>query len=207
MSLRLVAVAPKILGGPRMSLGDRIRDWLDPGAPPRRRLRSQAQPFSSVGYEQRPLQRAQWVGLGLAAAAAIALTAGLVFVVLTLTRPGEGRGSATPTVSGLGSATPLPISAIFATSTPTSATSPTPLARPERVQAHPSRDPRRRRPGRPPTRHRWAIPTARGPTFARNPGRRARSSRRFRRARRWKRSALSERPTVGSGDRFVTRLA
>jgi len=117
-----------------MSLGDRIRDWLDPGAPPRRRLRSQAQPFSSVGYEQRPLQRAQWVGLGLAAAAAIALTAGLVFVVLTLTRPGEGRGSATPTVSGLGSATPLPISAIFATSTPTSATSPTPLARPERVQ-------------------------------------------------------------------------
>src|SRR5688572_27420572 len=88
--------------GSAMSLGERLREMLDPGAtagssgtngstsppsgPTRRRPRSQAQPVNPVrSYDtesSRPMPRAQWIGLGLAAALAVALTAGLVFVVL-----------------------------------------------------------------------------------------------------------------------------
>ena len=91
-----------------MSLGERLREMLDPGAtagssgtngtsgrragPTRRRPRSQAQPVNPTrSYDtepSRPMPRAQWIGLGLAAALAVALTAGLVFVVLTMIRPG-----------------------------------------------------------------------------------------------------------------------
>ena len=74
-----------------MSLGERLREMLDPGAsagspppggPPRRRSRSQAQPVNPVrSYDAsepaRPMPRAQWIGLGLAAALAVAVTAGL----------------------------------------------------------------------------------------------------------------------------------
>ena len=122
-----------------MSLGERLREMLDPGAtagssgtngssappsggPPRRRQRSQAQPVNPVrSYDtdtSRSMTRGQWIGLGLAAALAVALTAGLVFVVLRMASPGTQTAtvptplpvSASPTVSS--------VSQIFATSTP-----------------------------------------------------------------------------------------
>jgi SH3-like domain-containing protein len=123
-----------------MSLGERIREWLDQGVGSgRRRSHVQAQRIGGpVGYEQRPLQRAQWVGLGLAAAAAVALTAGLVFLVLTLTRPGEPRVSPTPSTAGQpAAASPSPppsLAKVFATSTPTLAPPPTSSPPGERVQ-------------------------------------------------------------------------
>lgn len=127
-----------------MSLGDRLRDMLDPGAGApqggspgsrRPRGRSQAQPVNSArGYEAEPDQRtarAQWIVIGLAAALAVALTAGLVFAILTITRPGEqARATPTPLPAAASPTPPLPISAIFATFTPTPQTAGTPTATP-----------------------------------------------------------------------------
>src|SRR4051794_4495541 len=93
-----------------MSLGERLREMLDPGTtagssapggPPRRRSRNQAQPVNSVrSYDStepnRPMPRAQWIGLGLAAALAVALTAGLVFAILNFTRPSSQTATPTP---------------------------------------------------------------------------------------------------------------
>lgn len=101
-----------------MSLGERLREMLDPGTtqggsptspngPVRRRTRTQAQPVNPTlrSYDAtepaRPMPRAQWIGLGLIAALAVALTAGLVFVVMTMTN--RGAQTATPT--------PLPFAA------------------------------------------------------------------------------------------------
>ena len=138
-----------------MSLGERLREMLDPGAsagssgpngpgaptgPPRRRARSQAQPVNPMrSYNtepSRPMPRGQWIALGLAAALAVALTAGLVFVILTIMRP--GTQTVTPP-------TPLPVVAsptvassvaqIFATSTPPpNAPTPTPQGVGQRLQ-------------------------------------------------------------------------
>jgi SH3-like domain-containing protein len=131
-----------------MSLGERLREMLDPGAtagssgtngtsgppsgPPRRRSRSQAQPINPVrSYDTGSspgMPRAQWIGLGLAAALAVALTAGLVFVVLTMVRPGA-QPVPTPTpLPVLASPTvPSSVAQIFATSTPPpNAPTPTP---------------------------------------------------------------------------------
>src|SRR5215217_1965350 len=105
-----------------MSLGERLREMLDPGTtngssapagPPRRRARSQAQPVIptrsyDAGDPPRAMPRAQWLGLGLAAALAVALTAGLVFASLTITRP--STQTATPT--------PLPVAASPITAAP-----------------------------------------------------------------------------------------
>src|SRR3954469_2868579 len=118
-----------------MSLGERLREMLDPGAtagapppggPQRRRSRTQAQPVSPVrnydaGDPPRTMPRAQWIGLGLAAAVAVALTAGLVFAILTITRP--SAQVATPTAAPvITSPTALPssIASIFQTPTPPS---------------------------------------------------------------------------------------
>ena len=98
-----------------MSLGERLREMLDPGATPggragpplvravltRRRPRTQAQPVNPMrSYDAsepaRPMPRAQWIGLGLAAALAVALTAGLVFAILTITRPRAQLATPTP---------------------------------------------------------------------------------------------------------------
>jgi SH3-like domain-containing protein len=125
-----------------MSLGERLREMLDPGTtagssgtngsagpppsgpPTRRRPRSQAQPVNPGvrSYDadtSRPMPRAQWIGLGLAAALAVALTAGLVFVVLTMVRPGA-QAVATPTPQPVLASPTVPssVSQIFATSTP-----------------------------------------------------------------------------------------
>ncbi len=114
-----------------------MKQTLDVGdSPTRRQQRRQAQRLGGPTYEQRPLQRGQWIGLGVAALAAVALTAGLVFLILTLTRPNEPRPLpiATAGIQTSTSPTPLPISAIFATPTsavPISATLP---PRVERVQ-------------------------------------------------------------------------
>ena len=114
-----------------MSLGDRLREMLDPGttAPsgppsggPRRRQRgAQAKPVNPTrSYDAepgKPMARAQWIAIGLVAAAAVALTAALVFAILTITRPGDQRAAA-PAATAVGSPTPPPpISQIFATST------------------------------------------------------------------------------------------
>lgn len=139
-----------------MSLGERLREMLDPGAtagssgpngsgapagPPRRRTRSQAQPVNPVrSYDSepsRPMPRAQWIGLGLAAALAVALTAGLVFAILTITRPST-QTVAPPTplpVVGASPTVPPSVSQIFATSTPpANAPSPTPQGVGQRLQ-------------------------------------------------------------------------
>jgi SH3-like domain-containing protein len=124
-----------------MSLGERLREMLDPGAtagssgpsatngsssppggPTRRRPRSQAQPVNPVrSYDtesSRPMPRAQWIGLGLAAALAVALTAGLVFVVLTMVRPGTQTATPTPLPVVVSPTVPSSVAQIFATSTP-----------------------------------------------------------------------------------------
>jgi SH3-like domain-containing protein len=110
-----------------MSLGERLREMLDPGAsapgspppagPPQRRRpsRSQAQPVHPVrSYDTsepaRPMPRAQWIGLGLAAALAVALTAGLVFAILTITRPSSQP--AVPTPAAVASVSPTPASSV-----------------------------------------------------------------------------------------------
>ena len=103
-----------------MSLGERLREMLDPGAtsagspPPggqhpggpsrRRPTRTQAQqvhPTRSydTGEPPRGMPRAQWIGLGLAATLAVLLTAGLVFAILTITRPSAQLATATPTAA------------------------------------------------------------------------------------------------------------
>jgi SH3-like domain-containing protein len=127
-----------------MSLGDRLREMLDPGArnaagagspagPTRRRSRTQAEPLGD-GIRQydrepgRPMPRAQWIGLGLAAAVAVALTAGLVFVILTIMRPGAPTVSATPVPVVASPTTASSIAAIFAS--PTAATAQEPAASP-----------------------------------------------------------------------------
>jgi SH3-like domain-containing protein len=134
-----------------MSLGERLREMLDPGAtaagspppagPPHRRRpsRSQAQPVNPMrSYDTtepaRPMPRAQWIGLGLAAALAVALTAGLVFAILTITRPSSQpvTPTAAPVVSSP-TALPSTIAGIFATATPQTA-SPTPAAPPATAQ-------------------------------------------------------------------------
>jgi uncharacterized protein YgiM (DUF1202 family) len=122
-----------------MSLGERLREMLDPGAtagssgtngtsgapsgPTRRRPRSQAQPVNPTrSYDtesSRPVPRAQWIGLGLAAALAVALTAGLVFAVLTMTRPGTQTATQPTPLPVIASPTPASsVAQIFATSTP-----------------------------------------------------------------------------------------
>ncbi|HZO27896.1 MAG TPA: SH3 domain-containing protein [Chloroflexota bacterium] len=142
-----------------MSLGERLREMLDPGAtagssgtngsagssgppsgPTRRRPRSQAQPVNPVrSYDtdsSRPMPRAQWIGLGLAAALAVALTAGLVFVVLTMVRPGT-QTAVTPTPLPVVASPTIPASVaqIFATSTPPpNAPTPTPPGVGQRLQ-------------------------------------------------------------------------
>lgn len=128
-----------------MSLGDRLREMLDPGAsaprgggpgPRSRRPRTQAEPLSPVrSYEAEPprqMARAQWIGLGLAAALAVALTAGLVFAILTITRPGDTRATPAATAVAASPTTAQSIASIFATATPASAAVPTatPLAQP-----------------------------------------------------------------------------
>src|SRR5215212_3808957 len=107
-----------------MSLGERLREMLDPGAgaqngappgPQRRRTRGmQAQPVNPTrSYDSepgRPMARAQWLGLGLAAALAVALTAGLVFLILTIVRPGDQRAAQpAPTVAP---ASPTPVRSV-----------------------------------------------------------------------------------------------
>ncbi|MCC6176967.1 MAG: SH3 domain-containing protein [Chloroflexi bacterium] len=143
-----------------MSLGDRLREMLDPGngastpggsshgqahgqAGPgqaRRRNRAQAQPVHPTRmYEAAPRQsqmpRAQWIGLGLAAALAVALTAGLVFVILSIARPSETALAPTPAPVAAGTAASQPgsIAEIFATSTPTIPATPTQVRR-DRLQ-------------------------------------------------------------------------
>ena len=97
-----------------MSVGDRIRQWLEArGGQTRRRAPPQAQPIGAVGHEPRPLQRAQWLALGIAALAAVALTAGLVYGILALTRPG-----AAPTPTAVAAATPSPSPLIVAVVSP-----------------------------------------------------------------------------------------
>jgi len=139
-----------------MSLGERLREMLDPGAtagssgtngasgppsgPPRRRPRSQAQPVHPVrSYDtesSRGMPRAQWIGLGLAAALAVALTAGLVFVVLTMVRPGAQPAPTPTALPVLASPTvPSSVAQIFATSTPPpNAPTPTPQGIGQRLQ-------------------------------------------------------------------------
>ena len=142
-----------------MSLGERLREMLDPGAstgssgtngsagpagspsgPTRRRPRSQAQPVNPVrSYDtdsSRPMPRAQWIGLGLAAALAVALTAGLVFVVLTMVRPGAQSAPMPTPLPVLASPTvPSSVAQIFATSTPPpNAPTPTPQGVGQRLQ-------------------------------------------------------------------------
>lgn len=121
-----------------MSLGERLREMLDPGAsaggsanggssgaglpqrPPRQRPRSQAQPVSPMrsydtGEPSRPMPRAQWIGLGLAAALAVALTAGLVFAILTITRPSSqpATPTAAPVLAGSPTQLPASVASIF----------------------------------------------------------------------------------------------
>lgn len=139
-----------------MSLGERLREMLDPGAtagssgtngtsappsgPPRRRQRSQAQPVNPVrSYDtesSRSMPRAQWIGLGLAAALAVALTAGLVFVVLTMMRPGTQTATTPTPLPVIASPTvPSSVAQIFATSTPPpNAPTPTPQGIGQRLQ-------------------------------------------------------------------------
>lgn len=94
-----------------MSLGERLREMLDPGTtqggapspngPTRRRPRPQAQPVNSsvrsydIGDSGRPMPRAQWIGLGVVAALAVAVTAGLVFFLMTMRS--QTAQTATPT--------------------------------------------------------------------------------------------------------------
>jgi len=129
-----------------MSLGDRLREMLDPGAgnaagaagatgPARRRSRSQqAAPLgggATRNYDTepgRPMPRAQWLGLGLAAAVAVALTAGLVFAILTISRPGAATATPTPLPVVASPTTASSIAAIFAS--PTAATSLAPAVSP-----------------------------------------------------------------------------
>jgi SH3-like domain-containing protein len=128
-----------------MSLGDRLREMLDPGAnsaagagapngPTRRRSRSQqAAPLGGTtrNYDTepgRPMPRAQWIGLGLAAAVAVALTAGLVFAILTITRPSAATATPTPLPVVASPTTASSIAAIFAS--PTAATAIAPAASP-----------------------------------------------------------------------------
>jgi uncharacterized protein YgiM (DUF1202 family) len=142
------------LRGSAMSLGERLREMLDPGAtagssgsngsgapggPPRRRSRSQAQPVNPVrSYDSepsRPMPRAQWIGLGLAAALAVALTAGLVFAILTITRPGTQTATPTPVPVVASPTLASSVAQIFATSTPPpNAPSPTPQGIGQRLQ-------------------------------------------------------------------------
>lgn len=135
-----------------MTLGDRLREMLDPGASapsggapggPRRRHRGvQAQPVNSTRpYDSepgRPMARAQWIGLGLAAAVAVALTAGLVFVILTITRPGDQRAATPgPTAAAASPSPAQSVADIFGTRTPTPPSGPTatpPSAVGQRVQ-------------------------------------------------------------------------
>ena len=124
-----------------MSLGERLREMLDPGAsaggspnggPPQRPLRhrprSQAQPVNPMrNYDasepSRPMPRAQWIGLGLAAALAVALTAGLVFAILTVTRPSSQPATPTsaPVIASSPTSLPSSVASIFqGTPTPAS---------------------------------------------------------------------------------------
>src|SRR5687767_7950184 len=132
-----------------MSLGERLREMLDPGAtagssgtngtsappsgPPRRRPRSQAQPVNPVrSYDtesSRQMPRAQWIGLGLAAALAVALTAGLVFFILTIVRPSTQTATPTPLPVVASPTVASSVAQIFATSTPP-ANAPSPAAGP-----------------------------------------------------------------------------
>ncbi|MFN8636867.1 MAG: SH3 domain-containing protein [Chloroflexota bacterium] len=123
-----------------MSLGERLREMLDPGTTAaggaqspngsaRRRARTQAQPVNPTlrSYDSsdpgRSMPRAQWIGLGLAAAAAVALTAGLVFWLLTLNRPSASTATPTPLALGPSPTTAQSVAAIFAS--PSSAVPPT----------------------------------------------------------------------------------
>jgi SH3-like domain-containing protein len=138
-----------------MSLGQRLREMLDPGGtagpsgtngtssapggPTRRRPRTQAQqvnPLRSYDSEpSRPMPRGQWIGLGVAAALAVALTAGLVFVVLTMMRPGTQTVTPTPVPVVASPTVASSVAQIFATSTPPpSPALPTPQSVGQRLQ-------------------------------------------------------------------------
>lgn len=131
-----------------MSLGDRLREMLDPGSSAgaggtagaaRRRSRTQAEPvggFGPDGDHGRPMPRAQWLGIGLVAAIAVALTAGLVFVILTVTRSGTVTPTPTPLPVVASPTTASSIAAIFASpvTTPQAPPSPTAQAVGQRLQ-------------------------------------------------------------------------